>query len=284
MDVHLKRYESATDFLGDVGEVLYVRATVNNLMLGICERLVQNPAAYVDPFFAAAFDVQGNFLLAAVMTPPHNIILAEGADFQLGLAALVEHLHANQIELPGVIGPVPLAEAFYGRWKMVAGLAGEVDMYQRVYELRQVHLPKMPSGHFRIARKEDIPLIARWMQAFEAEALAEDRPLNPERAARFVQSGNAFVWEDGGQPVAMAMKARPLKSSATVNAVYTPPENRRQGYASALVARLSQHLLDLGYEFVNLFTDLDNPTSNAIYQKIGYHPVTDFRSYRFFKA
>ena len=282
MSIYLKRYDSAPDFLEEVGETLYIRATINNLMLGICERLVQNPAAYADPFFAAVFDAQENALLAAVMTPPHNIVLAEGSDFTLGLAALIEHLHANQIEPPGVIGPVSVAEAFYERWKMVAGLEGEVEMYQRVYELRHVHLPKIPSGHFRVTREVDIPLIARWMQAFEAEALGEDRPLAPERAERFVQSGSAFVWEDGGQPVAMAMQARPLKFSATVNAVYTPPENRRHGYATALVARLSQHLLDMGYEFVNLFTDLENPTSNAIYQKIGYHPVTDFRSYKFF--
>ena len=91
-----------------------------------------------------------------------------------------------------------------------------------------------------------------------------------------------FLWEDGGQPVAMAMSSRPLQHSITVSAVYTPPEHRQQGYATALVARLSQHLLDMGYEFINLFTDLENPTSNSIYQKIGYNPVIDFRSYKFF--
>lgn len=281
MSIHLRQYESAADFLGDVGEMLSTRATVNNLMLGICERLIQDPAAYADPFFAAAFDPQEAPLLAAVMTPPHNLILAEGLDFQAGLPVLIDHLQANSMDLPGVIGPAPAAEAFYERWKRVAGLAGEVEMYQRVYELRHVHLPKMPSGHFRIAREDDIPLIARWMQAFEMEALAEERPLNFDRAERFIQRGNVFVWADGGQPVAMAMKSRPLESSISVNAVYTPPENRRNGYATALVARLSQHLLDLGYEFINLSTDLENPTSNAIYRKIGYLPVTVFRSYKF---
>ncbi len=77
----------------------------------------------------------------------------------------------------------------------------------------------------------------------------------------------------------MAMKTLPIAHSITINGVYTPPENRCQGYATALVAHLSQHLLDLGYKFVNLFTDLENPTSNSIYQKIGYHPVCDFRMY-----
>jgi predicted GNAT family acetyltransferase len=40
-------------------------------------------------------------------------------------------------------------------------------------------------------------------------------------------------------------------------------------------------LLDQGKQFTSLFTDLSNPTSNSIYQKIGYQPVCDFDLYRF---
>lgn len=281
MDVKLIRFDQAKAFLEDVWEDLYPRATVNNLMLGICERLVEDPQAYADPLFIAIRDQLDDLLLAAVMTPPHNLILAEGVDFQLGLIPLIYYLQENQIDFPGVIGPVQSAEAFYNHWQIISGQEGVVEMYQRVYELRHVHLPKLPSGHFRVARPEDIPLIAGWIHAFEIEALDRDQPLKLDRSERFVQRGQMFVWEDEGQLVAMAMSTRPLRHSITVSAVYTPPEHRRQGYATALVARLSQHLLDMGYEFVNLFTDLENPTSNSIYQKIGYHPVIDFRSYKF---
>jgi len=61
--------------------------------------------------------------------------------------------------------------------------------------------------------------------------------------------------------------------------VYTPPEFRGRGYASALVAALSQAMLDAGYHFCTLFTDLANPTSNHIYQAIGYQPVCDTDEY-----
>lgn len=281
MDAKLIRYDQAAAFLADVGEALYADAAVNNLMLGICERLVQDPSAYANPLFLAVGDQVGALLLAAVMTPPHNLILAEGTNFEQGVGKLIDYLLANSIEIPGVIGPVDCAESFYNRWRAVSGKDGKVEMYQRVYELRQVRLPQLPSGFFRVARPEDAPLIASWMQAFELEALNKDEPLKQEWAERFIRKGNAFIWEDHGQPVSMAIKNRPLKHSATVSGVYTPLEHRRQGYASALVARLSQHLLDMGYAFVTLFTDLENPTSNAIYQKIGYHPVIDFRSYKF---
>ena len=96
-----------------------------------------------------------------------------------------------------------------------------------------------------------------------------------------ITGGQVFVWEHHGEPVSMAIKTRPIAHSITVSGVYTPPEYRRQGYATALVARLSQHLLDSGYKFINLFTDLGNPTSNSIYRKIGYHPVCDFRMVSF---
>jgi predicted GNAT family acetyltransferase len=73
----------------------------------------------------------------------------------------------------------------------------------------------------------------------------------------------------------MAGRARPTRSTITVNAVYTPPELRRQGFATAAVAALSRALLAEGYPSCVLYTDLANPTSNSIYRRIGYEPVAD---------
>ncbi len=284
MGYPVSRYTDAKKFLAVSSESLYSRASINNLMLGICEQLVRNPAAYQNPFFAALLDEKGVLLLAAVMTPPHNIILAGGEDYARALPDLISYLINDHIILPGVIGPVDLVDGFVRLWRQAARVSSEVGMYQRIYELRHVRLPMMPPGHFRVVRPEDIEVIAQWLQAFEVEALGEAHDVDNERAERFIDSGKAFVWEREGKPVSMALKTRPLTHSITVSGVYTPPENRRQGYATALVARLSQHLLDSGYEFINLFTDLENPTSNAIYQKVGYHPVCDFRMYKFTKA
>jgi predicted GNAT family acetyltransferase len=277
----LIRFENASDFLDLIGKTLYLRATVNNLFLGICERLVKDPSAYEDPFYAAVVDDTDTLVLSAIMTPPHNIVLASGGDYEPGLGALVDYLLTNAIAIPGVTGPAQMAEDFAALWKAATGQETKVEMFQRVYELRNIRLPKMPSGNFRIARHEDIVTIAQWIRAFEVEALEKEHDLDLERAERFVNRGQMFVWDDGGKLTSMAMSTRPLKSSITVSAVYTPPELRRKGYATALVARLSEHLLSMGYEFINLFTDLENPTSNSIYQKIGYHPVADFRMYKF---
>jgi hypothetical protein len=42
---------------------------------------------------------------------------------------------------------------------------------------------------------------------------------------------------------------------------------------------LSRQLLGEGNRFCCLYTDLDNPTSNAIYARIGYRPVSDASMY-----
>ena len=68
----------------------------------------------------------------------------------------------------------------------------------------------------------------------------------------------------------MAAKNRESRNAATISLVYTPKELRGQGYASRIVAKLTQKLLDEGKSKCNLFTDLKNPTSNSIYQKVGY--------------
>ena len=274
-------YQDAGSFLAAAGEMLYQRETVNHLMLGIAERLIRDPDAYQNPFFATVRDAAGEVRLAAVMTPPHNLVLARKEDCEDCLGDLIDGLLACELEVPGLIGPLPAAEAFVHLWEGKTRQTAQVTMHQRVYELRHVRLPPIPSGHFRIAGLMDAQVIAEWVRAFSIEALNEDPGFNLERAQQFINLGSVFVWEDEGELVAMAMKARPIAHSVTVNAVYTPPEYRRQGYATALVARLSQHLLDLGYYFINLSTDLDFPTSNAIYQKIGYHPVCDFQMVKF---
>lgn len=272
-------YATARAFLADVGHVLYSRETVNNLILGVSERLVADPRAYQDPFFAAVKNEVGQVLVAAVMTPPHNMILAGDQDFHHGLSALIVYLQQHGISLPGVIGPVQISEEFVKRWEAKTKQAATITMHQRVYELRTVRTPALPGGHFRIALLPDTDQIAQWLQAFTQEALGEEAEPDPDRARALITAGSVFVWEKNARAVSMAMKIRPIAHSVTVSGVYTPPQQRSQGFATALVARLSQHLLESGYQFINLFTDLANPTSNSIYSKIGYHPVCDFRMY-----
>lgn len=274
-------HADAHNFLTHAGAMLYTRETVNNLILGVTEQLVNNPKVYQNPFFATVRDQKEELILAAVMTPPLNLVLADQGSGSLGFAILIDHLQSHAIHVPGVIGPSQIIEPFTKTWMEMVGGTIEVNMRQRVYELHQVQMPQCPPGKFRKANHAEISTLAKWLRAFELEALGKSHNLDLERVERLVSLERIFIWELDEMIVSMAMITRPIAHSISIGSVYTPPEHRRRGYAGALVANLSQHLLDEGYQFVNLFTDLDNPTSNKIYQSVGYHFVCDFLIVRF---
>ena len=104
-----------------------------------------------------------------------------------------------------------------------------------------------------------------------------------ERRRKSIKDQNIFLLLEEGKPVSMVQKAGKTPNGNLVNLVYTPPSLRRRGYATECVAKLSKHLLEEGNKYCFLFTDLANPTSNSIYQKIGYRPIIDFDQIEFFK-
>ena len=117
----------------------------------------------------------------------------------------------------------------------------------------------------------------KWAHAFTDETGAV---MDERKAHQAIAAGSLFLWEDK-EPVSMAMWQGQTPNDVRVSFVFTPMDRRNRGYASACVAALSQHLLDQGHQFCFLFTDLANPTSNHIYQRIGYHPVCDVSDYLF---
>src|SRR5690606_29445470 len=114
----------------------------------------------------------------------------------------------------------------------------------------------------------DLELVIRWTQGFHADISAHEPGFDAEAMARRRLEDGLYLWEVDGAPVSMAGRNRPTRHGITVSMVYTPPELRGHGYATTCVATLSQRLLDEGYSFCTLFTDLANPTSNRIYQRI----------------
>ena len=95
-----------------------------------------------------------------------------------------------------------------------------------------------------------------------------------------IEARSRFVWDDGG-PVCMLGCGRQTRNGISIAPVYTPPEKRARGYATAATAALSQQLLDEGRSFCALFADLDNPISTGMYQRIGYRRLGDFAEYEF---
>jgi uncharacterized protein len=148
--------------------------------------------------------------------------------------------------------------------------------------LRQVAAPTGVPGHMRTASPDELPLLVEWMVGFNLDAhlQADDRAAIAESLTARIAANEIWLWDDGG-PVSLVGTGRHTTHGMAIGPVYTPREYRNRGYASACTAALSQRLLDEGWEFCCLFTDLANPTSNSIYQRIGYRPICDVNEYNF---
>jgi len=294
--MHITTYADAKDFLARTEAILLQDEAASGLMYGLSRQLVDEPHLYgdEDPFFATVDFSTADFptvdngetqIVAAIRTPPYSLVVrGDGSRTRAALESLAAYLYGRDVKLPGINGPVEPSRFFAKTWARLSRIPYRLKLNLRVFELRQVDWPAMPDGHLRPVTEADRALLSHWIREFQREALDKDADemvaWSQERAARSLREGGTFMWENNG-PVSLVSRARSTPNGVTVNMVYTPPEQRQKGYASAAVATLSQMILDEGYDFCTLFTDLANPTSNSIYQKIGYLPVCDFAEYVF---
>lgn len=146
------------------------------------------------------------------------------------------------------------------------------SMDQLLFRLDELTVPDGVRGAGRVAFADDRALVRDWFAAFQDEAFTGGPPVT-EAADRTLAGGHAHLWCDpSGDPVSLAARRAVIAGSARIGPVYTPPAQRGRGYGSAVTAAATRSILDEGAVPV-LFTDVANPTSNKIYQQLGYRPV-----------
>lgn len=268
---------AAAEFLDRAGPLLVADEARHNLILGIAGTIREHPDVYTDCGFWLVVD-GGTAVGAALRTRPFNLVLARGAN------AAVELLASTIDEpLPGVVGALPEVDRFV---EALGVNRAEPRARQGIYALDAVTPPAQPPGAPRAATTADRTLLHDWWRAFGVEALGEEEP-DDDRVARNVEhkltaAGNGIaLWGAGGEPVSVVAWGSPTPTGVRIGPVYTPPEHRGQGYASALTAHVSAEQLAAGRSFCFLYTDLANPTSNKIYLAIGYRRVCDSVEYTF---
>ncbi len=276
--LHVRRHASARAFRERAEAWLLEREAEHNLLLGLAARLEHTTAGYERPIYLATVERGAEVVGCAFRTPPFNLgftrLPAEA------LAPLVDDVAGMYAALPGLIGPEPEAAGIARLWGETRGVVARERMRERIYQLEQVRAPDPPPpGHARLATDGDLDLLVEWVTAFTTEARVPARDVRA-LMADYASAGRIMLWDDGGAR-SMAGAPADTPNGARIGYVYTPPAWRRHGYASACVAALSQRMLDAGRRFCFLYTDLSNPTSNDIYQRIGYVPVGDVVDYRF---
>lgn len=288
--MQLARYADIDEFAARVEPYLLAHEATHCLMLGLLSTLPRGPMPADEIPYMALVEDTGAVVLAAMRTPPFNVILSliapeHAAEPSEALRQLAGDLWSRYGEsLSGVHASMPVSRLFAERWEQQAHMAARLAMRERIYELETVIPVSGVSGSYRRPTEADRDLLARWLEEFAAEALGPIERLDgAEWVDRYFASTTrgGYLWEDGGRPVSFAAYGNPTAHGIRIGPVYTPPESRGRGYARACVAVLSQHLLESGRDFCYLFTDLANPTSNHIYQVIGYNPVNDVDVYDF---
>jgi uncharacterized protein len=284
--MHVTRYTDLAAFAARVEPYLFAHEAEHCLPIGILStRLTGVHESADSPYLACFEEDDGRVALVAIQTLLHNLVLsllAEYADPAVTIHALVRDLRAAERALPGAIGPNTLAASFADAWSEASGVHSEVSRRERIFQLQQVRWPQPVAGAMRHIEERDRGLLRNWLRDFIQEALGQDlADVDGEIDSRLRGGARGmYLWEDG-QPVSLAGFGNPTPHGIRIGPVYTPPGLRGRGYASALVAHTSQRLLDEGRQFCFLFTDLANPTSNHVYQQIGYQPVSDAVEFAF---
>jgi uncharacterized protein len=272
----IEHFDDSRLYYQTVKDYLLQQEAAHCLMLGLCSsenRLEQ-------PYLTVA--TQDELICCIAMrTPPHQLVLSKSVS-EAAIRAIAQDLVANNMSLPGLIASKSEALVFAQQWQTLTGQSYCLNRAQRIYQLETVQGINYADGHLRQATPSDRSLLVNWIKAFEVEALEEEKTLQDYQNwyDLHMDKNSLYVWHDNF-PVSMAGYSGSTPNGIRINPVYTPPEYRHQGYASSCVAALSQTLLDLGNKYCFLFTDLANPTSNSIYQKIGYQPACDVDSYLF---
>jgi hypothetical protein len=268
----IETHRDAREYWARVGDFLLRREAENCMAIGTTRTIIEQPDRYpTHHLFSIEHD--GITVGAGWMTPP--LPLGLSAVPSDAIAAIVEYARSIQ-PVSGVIAPTATAIEFEQAWLAATGCSVASRMAQRIFCLSELAYFPSVEGTFRVATEADRARLEAWHHGFILDCkLQGDRESAIKACDLGLRNASRFVWQVGSDIVSMVGFGGPTPSGMRISWVYTPPEHRGRGYASAAVAAMSQKLLGEGRKFCFLYTDLANPTSNAIYQRLGYQPVSD---------
>jgi predicted GNAT family acetyltransferase len=259
----------AAAFLDTTGGFLHSRPVEHSVLLTVSARLARgNGAAEPDEALLGWWAGPDGAIGGAFLhTPPYKLLVAAPPQ---AAAALGRQLREAGHALDGVNGEERVAAAF------ADGFGARATLHQRhrLHRLTALVPPDPPPpGAARAATDADRRLLEEWIVAFGAEA-GDHIPDAAALVEYRLSHGGLTLWEDGG-PVSFAASNPAVAGAVRIGPVYTPPTARRRGYAAGATAAAAAAALAAGATEVLLFTDLANPTSNALYRRLGFEPLDD---------
>src|SRR5215470_3647899 len=276
--MRVQRYTDARAFYERIAPALASAEHESNVLLGAARSLAGQPA---ETIVMASVEEDGRTTCAALLTPPFNLLVSPASE--AALEALAGQLHRWHVVLPGVIGLAATSDSFAILWQQQRGCRVERGKEMRLLALgAEPQLASAP-GAMRAATAGDGPLLVAWAKDFFHET-----GLPPHEHDVFVAELDAmlstqrlWLWVTEGQPVCMLRHNMTTARSARIGMVYTAPAWRDRGFATAAVAETSRRLLVGGCAWCLLFADVANPTSTALYRRVGFQDVCLYREHLF---
>tara|TARA_R110002072_G_scaffold276051_1_gene437373 strand:+ start:102260 stop:103120 length:861 start_codon:yes stop_codon:yes gene_type:complete len=271
------------DFLARNEYLLLKEESLNNLKLGLADAAIKDPSSFTQPYFFTIYKNK-EIVGQAVRSHSDRPLLVKGLYDESALA-LMREVERLRLNLVGVVGESQSADLFKENWMTKYQCELSLGMHQGIYELEKVTLPKMNNGSFVIANEASYTIINNFMLGFIKDCFPNDNQAKEKAKAlteRHIKNKTLFLWKNKeGEAVSMAAKNRESRNAATISLVYTAESERGKGYGSIITALVSQRMLDEGKKMCNLYTDMANPVSNSIYQKIGYKKIGESKHYLF---
>ncbi|MFE7131707.1 GNAT family N-acetyltransferase [Streptomyces sp. NPDC057638] len=272
------------DHLAHAGDFLRSRPVQHTMQLYLADRLQKRGAdgpAGAEPTVFGRLErdgeVRATFSRRASRMLSTTALTAGEAD---GLAA---YLAGRGERLTGFSGEFDTGAVFADAWRRHTGATTEFKQRLHLYHLGTLTPPEpFPEGRARQAGAADREELIRWCQGFCAAVGESPAPDGGTWDDSRFGDRNFTFWERGdGTPVSLAAATDLIGGMVRVDPVYTPADLRGRGYAAAVTVAASRAARAAGAREVVLFTDPANPTSNALYQRLGFVRVTDFGVHSF---
>lgn len=238
------------------------------------------------------YEVQFNLLnriiegeeLIALKTSDNNAIVLQNPGYAMWLwinetlekskiDEIIDSL-CNQLKnskLCSISGKPEFVKIFADKYSKLLGVSNKLSVGMESYHCPKVIKPKNVQGRLIKAQLNNLDIVAEFSVGFAfwcfgKKLIKEEQIVTAES---MIKSGNLYLWEVDNKICSMVAIAHRSKNHARINNVYTPPEQRKKGYASAMVAELSSIIIkeDL---IPMLYADIKNPDSNKVYKSVGF--------------
>jgi GNAT superfamily N-acetyltransferase len=292
--MELRFYDDPGEFLDVAGDHLAEQPVLSTVMAGVASRIRDQLRAGLPwpaevPCWFAAFVDSGRVVATAMRTAPFGEYPAYLMPMSDDAAVLLARTLLDRDEpVLGANGALPAVQLFCEEMASATDKRATVGQHTRLFELGELKEPAEVRGRLRPARLDEQDVVTAWYHAFMADADVQagrapgssphESP-EPDEMRRRIERGRIFVWDVDGGPVHVTAATEPAFGVSRVGPVYTPSEHRGHGYASRAVYEVSKLLLESGTRAC-LFTDQANPTSNKIYEALGYERLVDMANLR----